>query len=87
MNFIKFILVILGLMLVGFVGLWLFGILSSLLSYLFWLGLIGGIAFVGYKLFTRLESKVLGDKATSSIEDGSDINMSWDEYDKKYLHK
>ncbi|MFZ1699578.1 MAG: hypothetical protein WBO10_05590 [Pyrinomonadaceae bacterium] len=87
MNIIKFILVVLGIFFAGFVALWLLGFLSSILWYVFWIGLLGGIAYGGYKLFTKIESKALGGgKANSGIGTG-DINMSWDEYDKKYLHK
>ncbi len=86
MNIIKFILAAIGLVFVGMLLLWVLGWVGSLLTWVFWLGLLGGIGYVGYKLFTKIEAKALGGDRHSNIGTG-DINMSWDEYDKKYLHK
>ena len=86
MNIIKLILAVIGVFFAGMVVLWLFGFLTSILWYVFWIGLIGGLAYGGYKLFKKVESKALGGDPHSGIGTG-DINMSWDEYDKKYLHK
>ncbi|MGE3465719.1 MAG: hypothetical protein AB7J13_02200 [Pyrinomonadaceae bacterium] len=86
MNIIKLILAIIGIFFAGMVVLWLFGFLTSILWYAFWIGLLGGIAYGGYKLFTKIESKALGGDKHDNLGTG-DISMSWDEYDKKYLHK
>ncbi len=86
MNVIKLILAVIGIFFAGMVVLWLLGFLTSILWYVFWIGLLGGIAYGGYKLFTKIESKALGSDPHSGLGTG-DINMSWDEYDKKYLHK
>ena len=86
MNIIKVILAILGIFFAGMVVLWLLGWVTTLLWYVFWIGILGGVVYGGYKLFTRLEAKVLGSDARSSLPPG-DIQMSWDEYDKKYLRK
>lgn len=86
MNIIKLILAVIGIFFAGMVVLWLFGFLTSILWYVFWIGLLGGLAYGGYKLFTKIEAKALGSDPHTGIGTG-DINLSWDEYDKKYLHK
>ncbi len=86
MNIIKLILGAIGLVFVGMLLLWALGWIGTLLSWVFWLGLIGGVAYVGYRLFRKVENKALGGDPYGGLG-GGDINMSWDEYDKKYLHK
>ncbi len=87
MNIIKLILGAIGLVFVGMLLLWVLGMVGSLLSWVFWLGLIGLVGYAGYRLFLKIENKALGSNARDGLSGGSDINMSWDEYDKKYLHK
>lgn len=86
MNIIKLILAILGIFLAGMVVLWVLGFLSSLLWYVFWIAVLGGLAYGGYRLFKKVEAKALGNDPHAGL-DRADIQMSWDEYDKKYLHK
>jgi hypothetical protein len=86
MNIIKFILGVIGLIFVGMVLLWVLGFLSSLLWYLFWIGLLGAIGYGGYRLFLKAEAKALGSERRTGL-DPADIQMTWDEYDKKYLRK
>lgn len=86
MNIIKLILAAIGLVFVGMLLLWVFGFLSSIIWYAFWIGLVGAVAYGGYRLFTKAESRLTGGDPYGNLS-GSDINMSWDEYDKKYLHK
>lgn len=87
MNIIKFILGAIGLIFVGMLLLWVLGFLSSILWYGFWIGLVGAVAYGGYRLFLKAEAKALGSDPRSGIGAGTDINMSWDEYDRKYLRK
>jgi hypothetical protein len=88
MNIIKLILAVIGLIFVGMLLLWVVGFLSSIIWYLFWIGVLGALGYGGYKLFRKLEDKTLGSgSAGNSLGGGVDIPMSWDEYDKKYLHK
>jgi hypothetical protein len=87
MNIIKFILAAIGLIFIGMLLLWVLGFLSSIIYYVFWIGLFGAIAYGGWRLFRRAESRLLGDDAHTPLRPGADIPMSWDEYDKKYLHK
>lgn len=88
MNIIKLILGAIGLLFVGMLMLWLLGWVGTLLSWVFWLGLIGLIGYGGYRLFLAVERKALRSDPHGGLgSGGADINMSWDEYDKKYLHK
>ncbi len=87
MNIIKLILAAIGLVFVGMLFLWVLGIVGSLLSWVFWLGLIGLVGYGGYRLFLKIESKALGASTRDGIGSGTDINMSWDEYERKYLRK
>ena len=86
MSFIKFLLVFLGLIFGAVVVFWLLGIVWSLLWYVFWIGLIGAAGYGVYKLFQKAEGKLLG-RSTTDYIDSPDTNMSWEEYDRKYLHK
>lgn len=87
MNIIKLILGAIGLVFVGMLLLWVLGLVGSLLSWVFWLGLIGLVGYGGYKLFIKMEQKALRANPHEGLGTNLDVNMSWDEYDKKYLHK
>ena len=52
----------------------------------FWIALIGAAGYGVYSLFRRAENKFLGGTKTDYI-DSPDTNMSWEEYDRKYLHR
>jgi UPF0716 family protein affecting phage T7 exclusion len=86
-NILKFILAVIGLVFIGMVLMWVLGFLSSIIWYLFWIGLLGAVAYGGYKLFRKIEDKALGTGSNAGIGSGADINMSWDEYERKYLQK
>jgi hypothetical protein len=86
MNFIKFILAIIGLILGAWVVLWVLGAVWSMLWYLVVFGLLAGVLYGGYRLFTTIEAKALGAERHSNLT-GVDVNMSWDEYERKYLKK
>ena len=87
MNFIKVILAILGLIFGVMVFFWVLGIVTSLLWYGVWLGLIAAVGYGGYKLFTKAENKYVGSGSTAGYIDDRDFGLSWGEYDKKYLKK
>ena len=87
MNIIKLILAAIGLVFVGMLFLWVLGFLTSIIWYLFWIGVLGAIGYGGYKLFLKAESRALGSGPANEIGSTRDFGMSWDEYDKKYLHK
>ncbi|HEV7699565.1 MAG TPA: hypothetical protein VGO43_05000 [Pyrinomonadaceae bacterium] len=87
MKIIKLILAGLGIVFGTLVVLWVLGFVWSILWYLVVFGILGSLAYGAYRLFKKVEAKALGGDPYSGISAGSDINMSWDEYDKKYLHK
>jgi hypothetical protein len=87
MNIIKLILVFLGLIFGAVIVFWLLGVVWSLLWYVFWVALLGAAGYGAYKLFKKAENKLVGDGASTTYLDVPDTNMSWEEYDRKYLHK
>jgi hypothetical protein len=86
MSIIKFILGVIGLIFVGMLLLWAIGAIWSIIWWLFWIGVVAAIGYGGYKLFLKAEAKALGADRHAGL-DPADIQMSWDEYDKKYLRK
>ncbi|MBV6495186.1 MAG: hypothetical protein DYH05_06725 [Acidobacteria bacterium ACB1] len=86
MNIIKVILAIIGIFFAGFAALWVLGLLSTLIWYLFWIAIIGGLIYGGVRLFKKMEAKALGYEPQSRL-DTNDIQMSWDEYHRKYINK
>ncbi len=86
MNMIKLILGALGVIFGDLVVLWVLGFVWSIIWYLLFFGIIAALGVGGYRLFKKAEAKALGHDSYTGIGT-SDINMSWDEYDKKYLHK
>lgn len=86
MNFLKIILTIIGLFFAAMIGLWLLGAVWSLVGYIFWLAIVGAVAYGGYKLLGG-SRKNLGSGKGGEIDGVRDFNMSWDEYEKKYLNK
>ena len=86
MNILKLILGALGLVFGVLLVLWILGFVWSIIWYLLFFGIVGAIGYGAYSLFKKAEAKALGYDPRGGIGDG-DINMSWDEYDKKYLHK
>lgn len=86
MNIIKLILTLLGIVFGTLIVLWVLGFVWSLIWYIVFFGIIAALGYGGYRLFKKAEAKALGYESHTGISAG-DINMSWDEYDKKYLHK
>jgi len=48
---------------------------------------LAAVGYGGYKLFTKIERKALEAEKHSGLGSGYDVNMSWDEYERKYLKK
>ncbi len=86
MNFIKFILAVLGVVFGVMLFFWLFGLVTSLLWYGLVFGIIGAIGYSGYRLFRKAEDKYVGAGRNDLLE-GRDFDTSWDEYKQKYLSK
>lgn len=87
MNILKLILGALGVFFGVLVVLWLLGFVWSIIWYLMVFGIVGAIGYGAYKLFLKAERKALSHESPSNIGPANDIPMSWDEYDRKYLHK
>jgi hypothetical protein len=87
MNFIKLILTLLGLIFGVMLFFWLFGLITSLIWYGFWIAVIAGVGYGGYRLFTKVERKALEAEKYSGLGANYDVNMSWDDYERKYLKK
>lgn len=86
MNIIKVILALLGLM-VGIMLLFgVIGFISTILWYGVVIGLLAAAGYGGWKLFRKAEDKYVGAGSTSYL-DSRDYNMSWEEYERKYLNK
>jgi hypothetical protein len=86
MNFIKLILAILGVIFGVMLFFWLFGIITTLLWYGVWIGLLAAVGYGGYKMFRKAENKYVG-PGTAGYLDDRDFSLSWEEYDRKYLKK
>ena len=87
MNILKILLAIVGIVLGIYLFFWILGIVSSLLWYGVIIAIVGAVGYGGYRLFKKAEDKYVGPGAAAGEIDGRDFNMSWDEYEKKYLHK
>jgi hypothetical protein len=88
MNIIKFILIALGLLTVGFLGFLLIGIISSLLWYAFVVGALGAIGYGGYKLFKKFDdTPQLEGKTPVAISEMDNADRALEEYKRKYLPK
>ena len=86
MSILKVLLAIIGVVLGLYFVFWVLGILGSLLWYGIMLALVGSVVYGGYRLFRKAENKYVGaGSAHGELE--RDYQMSWDEYEKKYLHK
>ena len=87
MKIIKVILAMLGLVFGVMLFLWLFGWVASLLWYGLWLGVIGAVGYGAYRLFTKAEQRYVGGGTGAGSIEARDFDMSWDEYERKYLSK
>ncbi len=88
MNFIKIILIAIGLVLAAMLAFSVIGIVYSALWYLFLLGIVAVGGAVGYKLLVKdKESMRLEDKTPITIAEMKDADRALEEYKRKYLPK
>jgi len=88
MNFIKIILIAIGLVLAAMLAFSVIGIVYSALWYLFLLGIVAVGGAVGYKLLVKdKESVRLEDKTPIAIAEMKDADRALEEYKQKYLPK
>ncbi len=88
MNFIKIILIAIGLILAAMLVFSIGGIVYSALWYLFLLGIVVIGGAVGYKLLVKdKESPKLEDKTPITIAEMKNADRTLEEYKRKYLPK
>lgn len=89
MDIIKIILIALGLIAVVVIGFFLFGIITAILWYALWIGIIGALGYGAYKLFLAKgkETPKLEDKTPVAIADMENFDRTLEEYKRKSLPK
>lgn len=90
MKIIKIILLLLAIGLGAYVLLWLFGVIASLLWYVFWIGLVAIGASVGYQLFLKggnEDSPKLEEKKPTAISELENADRALKEYKEKLVDK
>ena len=88
MNYIKIILVAVGLIIAVMLAFSIIGIVYSALWYLFLLAVVAIGGAVGYKLLVNdKESKQLEDKLPPTIAEIKNADRALEEYKRKYLPK
>jgi len=88
MNYIKLILIAVGLILAAMLAFSIVGIVYSALWYLFLLGIVAIGSAVDYKLLAQnKESPQLEDKTTMTIAEMKNADRALEEYKRKYLPK
>jgi 4-hydroxybenzoate polyprenyltransferase len=88
-NWLKFILICLGLIFGAWALFWIIGFVSTLLWYAFILGAVGIAGYIGYQLFKPDEKPKLEEKRPVSQIGDEDIgaDRTLEEYRRKYLNK
>jgi len=88
MNYIKLILVAVGLIIAAMLAFSIVSIVYSALWYLFLLGIVAVGGAVGYKLFVKdKQSPQLEDKNPITIAEMKNHDRALEEYKRKYLPK
>lgn len=88
MNIVKVILIIIGLLTAGLAGYLLVGLIFSLFWYAIILGLLGAVAYGGYKMFKRNDAhdEIEGGQPTA-IAGMENADRVLEEYKRKSLTK
>ena len=88
MNFIKFLLVVVGLIVLGMLAFPLIGFIYNALWYLFWIAVLGIGGYVGYKILTKnSERNLLEDNSPYSIGGMDSANKAFEDFKRKHLTK
>ncbi len=88
MKYIKFILIIIGLYLLVTLGFAAIGVVSTVLWYLFLLGIVAGGGAVGYKFLKKdTQQPKLEDKTPVAIAEIQNADRVLEEYKRKTLSK
>jgi hypothetical protein len=88
MDWIKLILAALGLVFVALILFWVVGIISAILWFVLWAGLVGVIGYGAYKFLKKPKETVqLEDKTPIAIAELKSVDRQLEEYKRKYLPK
>jgi len=88
MNFIKILLIALGLILFGMIAVPILAFVWHALWYVFWIAIIGLGGYIGYKWLTKnSETKLLEDKSRFSLNGYEDVSRAFDDFKRKHLTK
>lgn len=85
MDWIKIVLIAIGIFILVMFGFSLIGIIYSALWYLFWIGVIAVAGTVGYKLLKKTETKQIENREPIGISEFDDADRALEEYKSKYL--
>lgn len=87
MNWLKYILIALGLLFAGMILFSVIGLISTVVYYLLIISVLGGAAYVGYKLLKKETALELENKdPIAKIEmDNAKTVRQLEEYKRKYL--
>ena len=85
MNWIKIVLIAIGIFIAVMFGLSLIGIIYSALWYLFWIGILAVAGTVGYKLLKKPETKQIENREPIGISEFDNADRTLEEYKRKYL--
>ena len=87
MNWIKIVLIAIGIFIAVMFGFSLIGIIYSALWYLFWIGVIALAGTVGYKLLKKPETPQIENREPIAISELKNADRALEEYKSKYLSK
>jgi hypothetical protein len=89
MNYIKLILALIGLLVLGFAAWWVIGFLYSAFWTLLFIGGIAAVGVVGYKMYAKKEAPQLESKdpVTQVIFDDAAAQKQLEDLKRKYLTK
>jgi 4-hydroxybenzoate polyprenyltransferase len=88
MSFIKILLIALGLILFGMLAFSVVGFVYGALWYLFWIGMLAALGYVGYKMLKKDKStSLLESKNTFSIGGMNEVNRAFEDFKRKHLTK
>ena len=88
MNWLKYILIALGLILLAMLASSVIGIIYGALWYLLVIGVVAGGGYVGYKLLKKDRNPLkLEDKTPTAIAEMENADRALEEYKRKYLPK
>lgn len=88
MNWLKYLLIALGLIFAGLLVFSIVGLIYHVIWYLVVIGVLAGGGYVGYKLFKKDDDSLkLENKTPMAISEMKNADRTLEEYKRKYLPK